>query len=87
MVATDLRVITYINPKLFIGPYNGSTSQALSAASSYRNVLRNILEATDQASEEEWYLGMVPHPKRWYCDEAHVVQCWRFEFRGNWRAE
>ena len=73
--------------KLFIGPYIGDTPQAQSAARSYRNVLRNIREAAEQGREEEWYLGIVPHPAQWKCDESHAVRCWRFEFRSdtaNW---
>ncbi len=69
--------------KLFIGPYNGNTPQAQSAARSYRNVLRSIREAAEQGHDEEWYLGTVPHPSRWKCDESHAVRCWHFEFGSN----
>ena len=68
--------------KLFIGPYNGDSSQARVAASAYRAVLRNIRAAAEQGREEEWYLGIVPHPGRWQRDESNAVQCWRFEPEG-----
>jgi hypothetical protein len=69
--------------KLFVGPYKGNTPQALSAARSYRSVLRSIRESAEQGREEEWYLGIVPHPARWNRDESHAVRCWRFEFGSN----
>ena len=73
--------------KLFVGPYKGNTWQAQAAARSYRNVLRDIRAAADQGREEEWYLGIVPHPEQWKCDESHAVRCWHFEFassEANW---
>ena len=72
--------------KLFIGPYRGdSSSQARYASSGYREVLRSVLIDVDTRNDENWYLGIVPHPERWKSDEANKVKCWRF-FRdeGNW---
>ena len=71
--------------KLFIGPYLGDSSQALSAASGYREVLRSVLIDVELRSDENWYLAIVPHPKRWESDEAREVKCWRFvREEGNW---
>ena len=64
--------------KLFIGPYRRSTPRARSAASGYREVLRSVLINADIRSDENWYLGIVPHPKQWKKDEAKEVKCWRF---------
>ena len=71
--------------KLFIGPYLGDSSKALSAASGYREVLRSVLIDVDIRSDENWYLGIVPHPERWASNEAKEVKCWRFvRDEGNW---
>ena len=71
--------------KLFIGPYLGNSRKALSAASGYREVLRSVLIDVDIRSDENWYLGIVPHPKQWKSDEAKEVKCWRFaRDEGNW---
>lgn len=71
--------------KLFIGPYLAKSTQALSAASGYRKVLRSVLIDADIRTDEKWYLGIVPHPKQWENDEAEEVKCWRFvRDEGNW---
>lgn len=71
--------------KLFIGPYLGNSTQARSAASGYRDVLRSVLLDVDIARDENWYLGIVPHPKLWEDDVAEGVKCWRFDRdEGNW---
>jgi len=70
---------------LFVGPYHGDSSrQARSAASGYREVLRSVLNNVDIRSDENWYLGIVPHPNRWKHNEANEVKCWRFVRVGNW---
>lgn len=69
--------------KLFVGPYNGHSPQASSAACAYRNVLREIRNAAEQGCEEEWFLGLVPHPSRWKLDDSEAVQVWRFEFESS----
>ena len=71
--------------KLFVGPYLGNSRQACYAASGYRKVLRSVLIDVDIRSDENWYLGIVPHPRRWESDEAEKVKCWRFvRDEGNW---
>ena len=66
--------------KLFVGPYNGCSTQAQRAAAGYRKLLRNVLMTANQRGGEVWYLGIVPHPKRWdEADESNAVTCWRFE--------
>lgn len=71
--------------KLFVGPYLGNSTQARSAASGYREVLRSVLIDVDIRRDENWYLGIVPHPSRWKCDDAEKVKCWRFvRDEGNW---
>lgn len=71
--------------KLFIGPYLGNSRQARYAASGYREVLRSVLVDVDIGSDENWYLGIVPHPKQWESDETNEVKCWRFaRDEGNW---
>ena len=73
--------------KLFIGPYKGNTKQARSAASGYREVLRSVLAGVDQKCEQDWFLGIVPHPERWENKEVDQVTCWRFDSsEGAWKA-
>ena len=72
--------------KLFVGPYLGKSTQARSAAPGYREILRSVLIDVDIGRDENWYLGIVPHPKRWKNNEAEEVTCWRFvRDEGNWR--
>lgn len=61
--------------KLFIGPYLGNTTQARSAASGYRDVLRSVLINVDIGRDENWYLGIVPHPKLWKDVLDEGVKC------------
>ena len=65
--------------KLFVSPFSGDSRRASDAAQKYRGVLQELLRSVEFGKRENWYLGMVPHPKLWVTTDADQVRCWRFD--------